>query len=173
MNWIDIVILVIIVWFGYKGFKNGLVWELTSFISLILAIWVSLKYSYFTQELLIKHLSLQGSYIPFLSFVITFLLVLILVGLVAKLITKILNIVHLGVLNKLLGLVFALLKVGLILSLFINGIDRINKNTQFIDNKTITESKLYTPLNDFSQKIYKFCDANFDHISKKIKEITE
>ncbi len=141
MNWIDIVLLIIIVWFAYKGLRNGLVGELTSFISLILAIWIALRYGTLTQKLLIKHLSLQGDYLPFLSFVLsfllTFLVVLILVGLVGKIITKVLDIAQLGMLNRLLGVCFALLKIGIILSLLVNGIERINKNTEFIPQETI------------------------------------
>ncbi len=173
MNWIDIVLLIIIVWFAYKGLQNGLVGELTSFISLILAIWVALRYGTLTQKLLIKHLGLQGDYLPFLSFVLTFLVVLILVGLIGKIITKVLDIVQLGMLNRLLGVCFALLKIGIILSLLVNGIERINKNYEFISQNTINNSYLYHPLNDFSEKIYKFCGANFDKVSTKIKEITQ
>lgn len=173
MNWIDIGLLIIIVWFAYKGLRNGLIGELTSFLALILAIWIALKYSNFTQELLQQHLSLQGDYLPVLSLILTFLVVLILVSLIGKIITKILDFAQLGFLNRLLGGFFALLKVGIILSLFVNGLDRMNTTYALIPQETINNSYLYNPLNDFSEKIYKFCGANFDTVSTKIKEITQ
>ena len=45
MNYIDILILIPIAWFGYKGFNNGLVRELASIIALIAGLYASFKFS--------------------------------------------------------------------------------------------------------------------------------
>lgn len=173
MVWIDIVLLIIILWFVYKGFKNGFVVELTTFLALILAIWGALKYGKLTGELLQEHLGLQGDYLPFLSFVVTFLVILVLVSIVGKLITRALHIAQLGILNRILGLFFALLKIGIILSLVVNGLDRINRSRAFISQETINNSYLYQPLNGFAEKIYKFSNEHFDEVKDKIDRTFE
>lgn len=173
MVWIDIVLLIIILWFAYKGFKNGFVVELTTLTALILAIWGALKYGYLTSNLLSEHLGWQGSYLPFVSFVVTFLVIVILVSFIGKLITKILDVAQLGILNRVLGLIFSVLKVGIILSLVVNGVERINKTQEFINKETINDSYLYHPLNGFAKKIYEFSNEHFDEVKEEINNTFE
>ncbi len=173
MVWIDIILLIIALWFAYKGLRNGLVVELTSLLSLIVAIWAALKYGKVVRELLQRYLDLQGDYLPFISFVVVFLAVLIVVGLIGKVITKALNIVQLGFLNKTLGLAFSILKIGIILSLLVNGLDRVNKVYEFIPQSTINNSYFYRPLNGFAKKIYEFSDEHFDDVKQQFQEAIE
>ncbi len=170
MVWIDIILLIIALWFTYRGLQNGLVIELTSLLSLLVAIWAALKYGKVARELLQRYFDLQGDYLPFISFVIVFLAVLIIVGLIGGVTTKALNIVQLGFLNKTLGLAFAILKIGIILSLLVNGLDRVNKVYEFIPQSTINNSYFYRPLNGFAKKIYKFSDGHFDDVKHQFKE---
>lgn len=173
MVWIDVVLLIIIIWFAYKGFRNGFVVELTTFLSLILAIWGALKYGALTSKLLQEYLSLQGDYLPFLSFVITFLVILVLVSVIGKLITRALNIAQLGIVNRFLGLFFGILKIGIILSLVVNGLDRINRTSAFVGQKTINNSYLYQPLNGFAEKIYQFSNEHFDKVKERFDKTME
>ncbi|PVX52520.1 membrane protein required for colicin V production [Balneicella halophila] len=173
MVWIDIVLLIIILWFAYKGFRNGFIVELTTFAALILAIWGALKYRLFTTEFLHDKLGMQGDYLPFLSFVITFLVILVAVSIIGKVITQALHIAQLGILNRLLGLIFGLLKIGIILSLVVNGLDRVNKDKQIVKQKTINDSYLYYPLNGFAGVIYEFADEHFDEVKETIDKTLE
>ncbi len=167
MVWIDIVLLIIIVWFAYKGLRNGFIIELSSLIALLLAVWTALKYGNIITDLLKRYLSLEGNYVPFISFVLMFIAVLLLVSFVANLITKALQIAYLGILNRLLGLFFSILKVGIILSLLINGFDRVNKIYALTSIEVINNSYLYQPLNSFAEKIYEFSNSHFDEAKKQ------
>ena len=77
MNYIDIFILVILMWFGYKGFRKGLVFELVSIIALALGIYGGLKFSDTTAEFLASYL--DSEYLEIISFTVTFLVILLLV----------------------------------------------------------------------------------------------
>lgn len=182
MVWIDIVILIIILWFSYKGYKNGIISELAALLALILAIWAALKHSSFANNILKEQFNITGDYVPYLGFILTFIVVLLIVGLLGKLLTRLLGMVQLGIANRLLGLLFSATKICLILSLIINGLDRINTHTEFIKKETINESYLYLPLNRLAQKIYEFSDEHiegvknvidhtFDSIDKKIENL--
>ncbi len=170
MVWIDIVLLVIIVWFAFKGFRNGIIIELTTLIALVFAIWGAFKYENFTSNLLQEYLHLEGTFLPFISFAVTFLLILIAVNIIGRFITKLLNIAQLGLLNRMLGLVFAVVKVGILLALLVNGVDRVNSSQNFINEQTINQSHLYQPLNEFAKKIYKFSDKHYDEVKDKIDD---
>lgn len=173
MVWIDVVLLIIIAWFAHKGFRNGFIVELTTLLAIVLAIWGALKYGIFISALLKEHLGLEGSYLPFLSFIITFLIIVFIVSFIGRIITKALTFAQLGILNRILGLLFALLKIGIILSLAVNGLDRINRFGPFISKETINNSYLYQPLNGFAHKIYKFSNEHFDEVKDKIDDTLE
>lgn len=173
MVWIDIVLLVIVLWFAYKGFRNGLIIELTTFIALLLAIWAALKYGNIVTGLLERNFSLQGNYLPFLSFVITFILVLVVISFIGRIITKALQVAQLGILNRLLGFLFGIFKVGILLALFVNGLDRLNRYSRFISQETINDSYLYQPLNGFAEKIYKFSNEHFDEVKEQFDKTIE
>ena len=53
MNWLDIVLAIPLLWFMYKGFRNGLIIELASLAALILGIYVALHFSFYVKDYLV------------------------------------------------------------------------------------------------------------------------
>ena len=45
MNWIDIIVLIPLCWYAYKGLKNGFLMEVVSLAALFLGLFVSYKFS--------------------------------------------------------------------------------------------------------------------------------
>ena len=45
MNFIDIILIIPIIWFIYKGFKKGFIIEIASLIALFLGIYVAIHFS--------------------------------------------------------------------------------------------------------------------------------
>jgi len=126
MNWLDIALAIPLLWFTYKGFRNGLIIELASLAALILGIYVALHFSFYAEEYLRENFEIADKYLYIISFAITFLIVAVLVYLVGKVIHKLVSIVALGFLNRLAGGIFGFLKAALVLSVilyFLNGFD--------------------------------------------------
>ncbi len=126
MNWLDIVLAIPLLWFMYKGFRNGLIIELASLAALVLGIFIALHFSFYAKEFLIDNFEIADNYLNIIAFAITFIIVAVLVYLVGKIIHKLVSIVALGFLNRLAGGVFGLLKAALVLSVilyFLNGFD--------------------------------------------------
>jgi membrane protein required for colicin V production len=117
MNYIDIFIIAIFAWFGYKGFRKGLVFELISILALGLGVYGGLKFSDVTAEYLTKYI--DSEYLNIASFTVTFLVILLLVFMAGKVVEKVINLVALKLVNKVLGAVFAVLKMGIILGVII------------------------------------------------------
>ena len=141
MNWLDIVLAIPLLWFLYRGFRNGLIIELASLAALILGIYAALHFSFYVQEYLEKNFEIAQNYLYIISFAITFLIVAIIVFLAGKLIHKVVSIVALGFLNRLAGGIFGLLKAALVLSVilyFINGF-----SPHLIKSETKNNSILY------------------------------
>jgi membrane protein required for colicin V production len=68
--------------------------------------------------------------------------------------TKIADFAALGILNKLLGGVFGILKIGLILSVLLIVFDKMNKTIPFVDKGDLEESILYKPVKSLAPMIF-------------------
>jgi membrane protein required for colicin V production len=144
MNWLDIVLAIPLLWFLYRGFRNGLIIELASLAALILGIYAALHFSFYVQGYLEENFEIAENYLYIISFAITFLIVAIIVYLAGKIIHKVISIVALGFLNRLAGGIFGLLKAALVLSVilyFINGF-----NSGLIKSDVKESSILYEPI---------------------------
>lgn len=150
MNIIDIILLIPIVWFGYKGFVNGLAIEIASLLALILGIYLSYHFSVYVG----KQMGIEGKYASILSFVITFIIVVLMVHLLGKIVDKAFNLVSLGFINTFAGVIFGILKVALILSVIIYFIDKLDTRRLIISEKNRTESKLLKPVKSIAPLIF-------------------
>lgn len=116
---IDFVFAIILLVACFKGFRKGLIVALFSMLALIIGLAAALKLSAVVSEYLSTNTGTTGKWLPFLSFVIVFVVVIILVNLVAKLIQKSVELVLLGWINRLGGVIFYLLLYAIIFSILL------------------------------------------------------
>ena len=154
MNLIDIFIGVILILGFYKGFKRGLVLELTSLLGLILGIvgafYLSKEYGLYIGE----WLDWEDEYLRITTFLLSFLGIVIIVSLIGKLITKLIDFVALSLINKLLGGLFGLLKFGLLLSILLLLFNVINTQFDMVSQSTLEDSYSYPMLNALTDVIW-------------------
>lgn len=146
MNYIDIILIVPLLWGLYKGFTKGLIIEAASIIALGLAVWGGIKFSDFLTVYMQEHFDWKTKYLPVVSFSVLFLGILIGVYAIAKLLEKVVKAVALGFVNKLAGGLFGMLKFGLIMSILIFVLNAIEKSVPFIPAGIKKESLLYEPV---------------------------
>ena len=146
MNTLDIIFCIPLAWAAYAGFKKGLIIEITSLLALGLGIYGATRFSDFVGEFLVSELDLQTNYISIISFIVTFLGIVVMVYIIGKTVERIVDMVALKMINKVLGLVFGVLKVGLILSVLIMIVQSFDKNQNLVTASLKEESMLYTPL---------------------------
>jgi len=168
MNFIDIVIVIILLWGAYKGFTSGLVISIATFVALLLGIYGAIKFSDYCAVFLSSHFTITSQYLKIISFAVTFIIIIILVHLIARLIDKFLSAVALGFANKLLGTVFGILKYIFIISIVLVIVNNFDKKTNLISAKTKDSSLFYNPLTNMALKIYPSLE-NF--YNDKIKNI--
>lgn len=146
MNWLDIALAIPLLWFMYKGFRNGLVIELASLAALVLGIFAALYFSFYAKNYLIDNFEIAERYLNIISFAITFLIVAIVVVLAGKIIDKLINIIALGILNRLAGAIFGLLKAALVLSVILYFFNGFDQNSSIIKPEIKENSYLYEPV---------------------------
>ncbi len=143
MNYIDIILIIPLLWGLYKGFSKGLIIEAATLIAFGLAVWGAVKFHDFLSGWMKNSMGWDSKYIPLVSFALIFIGVLLTVFGIAKLLEKIVKSVSLGFVNKLGGAIFGMLKFGLILSMLIFFLEAINKTVPFIPAETKKNSLLY------------------------------
>jgi membrane protein required for colicin V production len=172
MNWIDVIIIILLVFGLARGFISGFIKELASFLALILGIWGAIKFSAFTAERLYDYFDMTGQYVGIISFLITFVIIVIVIHFIGLLVDKFVEKISLGVLNSLLGLVFGVFKTALILSVIFTVLNAIDAKHHFLPKKQIEDSRLYSPIADIAPAIFPLIgegsfDRSFDRLKKK------
>ena len=110
MNYIDIVILLFLLYGAFRGFSKGLIIEVATLAGLILGVFIAIRYSPFTEGILKDFLNITSRYLSYIALAVTFLLVVIVVYLLGKMLTRLVNIISLGLVNKLLGTLLGIAK---------------------------------------------------------------
>ena len=154
MNYLDIIILVIVAWSIFRGFKNGLFVEIASVLALVLGIWGSIRFSGLTQLKLVEWFDMQGQYLGVIAFIITFILIVVAVHFLANALDKLLKAVALGFVVRLLGMVFAVIKSVLIMSILFVLLNTLDRNSRLISEQNKEESVLYGPVSDFAPMLF-------------------
>ncbi len=154
MNIFDIVITVFLLFGFVRGLMKGLFIEVASLVALIGGVWGAIHFSYFVGDFLEESVSWSEKQISLAAFAITFILIIIVVIMVGKFLTKLADLAALGLVNKALGGVFGLLKIGLILSIVFIFFHRMNSTITFVDEETLEESVLYETVKSFAPTIF-------------------
>jgi membrane protein required for colicin V production len=175
MNVFDIVITVFLLFGFVRGIMKGLFIEVASLVALIGGVWGSIHFSYFIGDFLKESVSWSEKQISLAAFAITFILIIVVVSLLGKFLTKLADLAALGMINKILGGIFGLAKIGLVLSVVFIFFDRMNSTISFIEKETLEESILYKPVKSIAPTIFpsiiKEDGVDEDIIDDIIKEV--
>ena len=171
MSFLDIILGSLLAFAFYNGIKKGLFVELASLISLVIGIYVALKFSYLIRSIIETQVSWSPKYIELVSFGLTFFGVVIGIHTLAKVFTGIADFAYLGWLNKLGGATFSVLKTVLMLSIVINLFQKININNFIAKKETLDNSMFYNPIQEISEFIYPSLNKWYKDIKAKTKEI--
>lgn len=167
---VDIVIAGLIGYALYQGFKEGLILALISLVSLIVGVFLSLKFSFLFRDWILEKTQWSANVVTICAFVLTFLLILIGMQFLGKLMTKIVHTVALGGLNRLAGAVFQGLKMVLIISVILNLFQKINYNHYLASGETLDESIFYYPIEGFSKIVYPMMEDWYQMTLKTLGE---
>ena len=156
MNVIDIIILVCCIPALFHGFSKGFVSQAISLIALVLGVWLSFKFSVPFGDWLKSFADLPGTVLHIIAFALILTIVMLVLTLIGKAIEKVVKLAMLGWLNKLLGIVFALLKAVLTIGLVIIIFDAIYNLIPFVSSDTLNESVLYNPIKSIANTVFPF-----------------
>ena len=154
MNIFDIIITAFLLFGFVRGLVKGLFVEVASLAALIGGVYGAIHFSYLISNFLKEYVTWNTEYISLAAFAITFVVIIVIVALLGKALTKIANFASLGIINKILGGVFGVLKIGLILSIVFIFFGKMNDTFSFIEKHTLEESILYRPVKKIAPTIF-------------------
>lgn len=153
MNTIDIVFGVILILGAIQGLRKGLFVELASLVGLIAGIFGAIYFSHFVGDWLAEKTSWSEQIINLSAFAITFVIIVVVVSMAGKLLTKIADFAMLGIINKIAGAAFAVLKYAFLLSVVIMFLNAANERIGFVSEEAMEESLLFNPVRSIAPAI--------------------
>ncbi len=164
MNYIDFVIIIILIISAVRGGSKGFIVEISSLAALIFGVWGAMKFSGATEVFLVNRLNLDWEYINIVAFAITLVIIIILINYLAKIIEKILKAAALSPINRILGIVFSVAKSAFFLGVIIILIDKIEEKIDAVPSKDIKASMLYTPMKNVALSTFPFLEGIYNDL---------
>lgn len=169
MSFLDVFLGLLLLYGIVRGFWNGFFTEIASLVSLMIGIYVAIKFSYLIKATLVAYVSWNPKGIQIAAFAITFIAVVIAISFLAKFFTSIASFAGLGILNKFLGAILGLIKMTLIVSISLNLFVKMNKSYLFVDKATLDKSLFYHPTLKTAELVYPSLENWFSEWKKEEK----
>ena len=167
LNIYDIIIAILLVWALVSGYRKGIIVQACQLAGLLLGLWLGFRFckvagGWFGYE--------QVS--PILAFVVLFLVTILVAALIGRLTRSIVKVAGLGFLDRFIGIVLSVVKVGVLTSLAMGLFIRINNNLNLVDKQPIEESVLIGPIERLSNAVLPLLlDVASDLIDEGAEEI--
>ncbi|MBE6227615.1 MAG: CvpA family protein [Bacteroidales bacterium] len=161
MSILDVILLICFIPALIQGLKKGFISQVISIVSLIAGVWMSFEFSTAVSAWLAQYVEASEKLLKIASFAIIMIGVFIILGIVGKSLEGILKFVMLGWLNRLLGVVFAFIKTGLVIGIVIILFNSLNNSLNLVSEETLAQSVLYPPLKDMAYTIFPYLKEIF------------
>lgn len=146
---IDIIFLLLMLLAVFKGYSKGFIVALFSVIGFIAGLAAALKLSAFAAEKLSGTLNASGKWLPVISFLLVFIAVLLLVRLGARLLQSSVELVMLGWLNRLAGILLFAFLYSILFSVFLFYAVQLN----ILSAQAVEASNIYPYLQFLGPKV--------------------
>jgi len=146
---IDIIFAVILVLAVFKGYQRGLIVGLFSIIAIIIGIAAAMKLSAVVAGYIGRAVKVSEEWLPVISFIVVFIIVLLLIRLGAKAIERTVEVAMLGWVNKLGGILLYAAIYILVFSVLLFYAEQM----RFIKPETIDKSVTYSFVQPWGPKV--------------------
>lgn len=146
---LDIIFAVIMVLALFKGYQRGLIVGLFSLVAVIIGLAAAIKLSAVAAKYIGSAVKISEQWLPVISFAVVFLIVVLLIRLGANAIEKTVEVVMLGWLNKLCGIVLYAVIYLVVFSVILFYAEQV----KLIKPETIQQSVTYPYVQPWGPKV--------------------
>ncbi len=145
---IDIAFLIVMLIAVYKGFSQGLIVAVFSFLAFIIGLAAALKLSVVVTHYLESSEHTGAKWLPVVSFILVFVIVSLLVNIFARILKKTFQIAMLGGLDRMGGIIFYIIIYTIIFSVFLFFAEK----TEALSPSVIASSRVYDYISPWGPK---------------------
>lgn len=156
MSIVDIILLICFIPAVFQGIRKGFIAQVISIVSIIAGIWASAHFADLVSAWAAQYITASEQVLKLVSFALILVAVFLALAALGKILEGMFKLVSLGWLNKLLGLVFALLKTSLLIGLAIIAFTTLNDTFGFVQESELAESVLYPPLKNLAFEVFPY-----------------
>lgn len=156
MNTLDIILIICLSAALIEGLIRGFTEQIIALVSIIAGTWAAFKFSQLVCSMLQPYLQISEKVLYVIVFVLMIVVVILLLRLLGKVIKASIKFVMLGWLDRLLGALFALIKVSLIIGIVIILFNTINSSFHIVSESVMENSVIYAPMKRFAYEVFPY-----------------
>ena len=156
MNTLDIVLLILFVPGIIRGITKGFLGQAVALVGILISVWISSKFMGPVCGVLERYVTLPEAIMKVVAFLVILAAVSLVVLILAKLLTKLIELATLGWLNRILGMVLAIIVTAVVLGLIAILFDTLNTQLELVKSDILNTSVVYNLLKDFGYFIFPF-----------------
>lgn len=156
MNVLDIILLLCLIPAVVQGFTKGFIAQLFALAALVAGAWTAYHFSWTATHWLLRHIEVSAAVLHAVLFAVLFVTAFYLFNYLGEALRKIVKLVLTGWGDRLLGVVFALLKTGLVIGLLIILFHALNTRFHLVPAGILDESVLYGSLKDITYAVFPY-----------------
>ena len=156
MSILDIILLICFVLALIQGIRKGFISQAISIISLVVGVWASARFANIVGDWIAQYITASEQILKVVAFAIILVAVFVILGLLGKLLEGVIKLIMLGWLNKLLGVVFSLIKSFLILGIVVLAFNSLNATFGFVKPEVLADSVLYPVVKDLADAVFPY-----------------
>ena len=152
MNVIDLLVCLVLLVALWNGWRRGFILQVCSLAAIVVAIWLAARFGAAAGEAL----HIDPAYAPAAGFTAVLVAAVLAVAVLARILRKLFRFAGFGLLDTLLGILVAVVKYVLLLSVLFAAIDRFNVDYALIPAETVASSRTWHPIRDLSHSLLPF-----------------
>ena len=164
MNYIDFILITLLIIAALFGVWKGFVRQLFGLIALFLGLFCAFHFSDYVASYISRWIDANETAVAIISFAITFILVLWGVAFIGKMAETLTKMVALGLINRLVGLLFSIAKMAFILSVCIGLMQALDQIWPFFPHQDAAKSTLFVPISKLAPAVFPYLKDLFTHL---------
>ena len=175
MNWFDIIVLIILLGAFIKGMRKGLAMQLAGFVAIIIGAIFAGKAAEIILPYILDVLNISANIAVVLSYALAFVIIVFGIKLIGKMLHNIIEALHIGFVNKILGAVLGVITASLVLSILVNLTIMLDAEEGIITNRIKAESLFYSSIQKTAPTIVPYLKEEVweKHIQDKLNKNDE
>jgi membrane protein required for colicin V production len=170
LSTIDIILAIFLFYFAFRGFSSGFIISIATLAGLVLGFYAASHFSEFAAHWLQQDMGLKSSNIKLISYIFTFVLVIVLVFLLGRFLTGVVKTAGLGIVNRLAGALLGIGKGLLLASFLFLLIARIDAKENLITASHKKNSVLYKPVSVVAPAVIPLLQKYSNKVEELIKD---